>query len=204
VSSPSPFLYRVALLLALMIVISAVDLFRNRGQAMKFREYGFVLIAGLLGALIGTTTDLITSRISPDYFIWGKGLAAGAKLRQEAAFLGMRVGFSAGVIGGAIALFSCRGARTQPPVSSRALLRALWIPLAGAMLGGLWVPVLFSRLDPLRFAAQLDKVLGPVQINRFREVWWIHIGLYAGLIVGLATMIRKLRKKANFHAAQQG
>jgi hypothetical protein len=27
------------------------------------------------------------------------------------------------------------------------------------------------------------------QIARFRRVWWIHTGLYAGLVAGLAAMI---------------
>jgi len=186
--SPS-FSNRLLLLVALMAVISAIDFYRNRSQATKFREYGFIVLTGLLGAGVGFGNDLITSSISPDYFILGKGLEKGPDLRMEAALMGLQVGFSGGVIAGAICLFVTRRKSVQPPVDFSRLLKKLWIPVAGAILGGIMLAALCPRFDPANFAAQLDTLLNPDGINRFREVWWIHVGLYAGLVAGLAVMI---------------
>ncbi|HZM02739.1 MAG TPA: hypothetical protein VFC44_06920 [Candidatus Saccharimonadales bacterium] len=194
-SNASPFLYRVALLLVLMLIVSVADLARNGAKAIKFREYGFILIAGVFGAVIGTGTDPVTSSISPDYFVFGKGLEAGPNLPKQAALLGMRVGFSGGIMGGAIALFACRGKRAQPPARFTRLLECLWMPISGAVLGAAVARLVFSKLDPVRFAAQLDRLLAPAQVARFRQVWWIHVGLYAGLIAGLAAMIFIVNKK---------
>ncbi len=52
-----PFSYRVALLLGLMMVAAAVDYWRRRQQATRYREYGFICIAGILGGLFGFAND---------------------------------------------------------------------------------------------------------------------------------------------------
>src|SRR5580658_10402493 len=100
-----PFSYRVVLLLGLMLVVAAADFYWKGPQATKFREYGFIVIAGAIGAAVGLANDLITSSISPDYFILGKGLEDGPNFRAQAGLFGLQVGFSAGVIGGAVSLF---------------------------------------------------------------------------------------------------
>jgi hypothetical protein len=190
----SPFDYRVTLLLALMAIISAIDLFRHRGAAIKHREYGFILVTGLLGAAVGVANDLITSSISPDYFILGKGLDEGPEFRSHVAQYGVQVGFSAGVIGGAICLFATRRKSPHPAVPFSILLRALWIPVLSAVIGAGIFPLIFSSFDPARFDSQLNGLLENAQKSKFREVWWIHVGLYAGFAAGLAVMIKKISK----------
>lgn len=190
----SSFCYRVALLLGLMAIVAGVDFYRNGVKSIKFREYGFVLVAGLLGAIVGAANDFMTSNYSPEYFVWGKGLLDNANLRRDATLLGLRVGFSAGIIGGAICLFACRGKSAHPPATFSSMFGNLWMPVAGAIVGGIVIPVLFSKIDPARFSLHLD-FLGPLRLDRFRRVWWINTGLYAGLLLGLGAMILDLRKK---------
>ncbi len=193
------FATRFILLLGLMLVLSVIDLCLNKGKATRYREYGFILVTGALGAAIGWGNDLITSSISPDYFVLGKGLTEGATLRMEACLYGMQVGFSAGVIGGAISLFAARRKSAHPPAAYATLFRLLWLPVIGAILFGFLFPILFSGFDPARFAAQLDGVIDSGRISQFLRVWWIHVGLYSGLAVGLLITVSRIlaaRKKS--------
>jgi len=189
------FLYRIILLVVLMLVVSLVDFSRKGAQATKYREYGFILITGAVGAIIGFVNDLITSSISPEYFTLGKGLEESPDLRVQAGLFGLRVGFSAGVIGGAICLYASRRKSACPPIKCSRLLQMLWMPVAGAILCGMALPLAFSNFDPARFSAQLDTLLDAEKIRRFRQVWWCHIGLYAGMVMGLATMICRAAKE---------
>jgi hypothetical protein len=188
--SGNSFLYRVVLLVGLMLIISLVELKQKGAQAGKFREYGFVLAAGIIGALVGFVNDLITSSISPDYFILGKGLDEGANLRLEAGLFGLQVGFSAGVIGGATCLYACRRKTRYPPARYSTLFKMLWMPVLAAVAGGILLPLACSQFDPVRFATQLGSLLDAEKISRFRRVWWIHAGLYLGMIIGLVAMVR--------------
>jgi hypothetical protein len=189
------FSYRVFLLLGLMLVVSLLDFYRNGAQAIKSREYGFVLIAGALGAIVGFINDLITSSISPEYFILGKGLEESPDLRMQAGLFGLRVGFSAGVIGGAVCLYASRRKSAYPPAKFSRLLRLLWMPVAGAILAGIALPLAFSKFDPARFSLQLRGLLNAGGIKRFLQVWWTHVGLYAGMAIGLTAMILRAVKE---------
>jgi hypothetical protein len=147
----------------------------------------------MLGGLVGFANDCVTSTISPDYFILGKGLEDGAGLRWRAGVYGFKAGLSAGAIGGAICLF-VRGRKSRFSMEQmRGLLRSLWMPVAGAILLGVMLPIIAGGFDPLSLSGRLGSLLNTDQIGRFRRVWWIHVGLYAGLIIGLAAMI--LRRK---------
>jgi hypothetical protein len=187
--STNSFVHRVVLLVGMMLIVALGDYSRNGRQGVKMREYGFILLAGVAGSLFGFFNDLITSSISPDYFILGKGLEAGPGLRMGAGLYGLQTGFSAGVIGGAIGLFATRRKTARPPLPVLRLLQLLWLPVAAAVVGGILLPLAFSKFDPARFAAQLEPMLNAERIGRFREVWWIHVGLYTGLAAGLTAMI---------------
>ena len=191
-----PFSYRIVLLLGLMLVVSLVDSYRKGAQATKFREYGFIIITGAMGAIVGFVNDLITSSISPEYFTWGKGLEEGPDLRLQAGLLGLRVGVSAGIIGGAVCLYASRRNSMYPPVKCSRLLQMLWMPIAGAIFCGIAIPLAFSQSDPAHFSAQLNGLLDAGKLNRFRQVWWIHVGLYVGMFIGLvATLLRAARER---------
>jgi len=195
---PIPFSYRVILLLGLMLGVSVVDFCRNGARAARFREYGFILITGAVGAVVGCGNDWITSGISPDYFTLGKGLEEGPDLRIQAALFGLRVGFSAGVIGGAVCLYASRRKSAHPPVPFLRLFGMLWMPVAGAILCGIVLPLGFSGFDPARFSEKLDILVDSARVSRFLRVWWTHAGLYAGMVVGLTAMVvRAARGRKN-------
>ena len=145
-SNHFPFSYRIVLLLGLMILVALVDFYRKGREATKFREYGFVIIAGTIEAAVGLVNDLITSSISPDYFILGKGLEDGPNLRIQAGLFGLQVGFSGGVIAGAVCLYASRRKSAYPPLKFSHLLRMLWMPVTGAIFCGIAVPFVFQNL----------------------------------------------------------
>jgi hypothetical protein len=189
------FANRVLLLLALMAVAAIVDLKRNGRTASKHREYGFILVSGIVGALAGLGNDLITVTISPEYFVFGKDLEPGEDLRWRAGVFGIKEGLSAGIIGGAICLFATAEKSGLSKARMRYLLVKLWMPLTGAGLVGGGLPLIAGKLDPLRISNNLSSFLNTEQIARFLRVWWIHCGLYAGMVVGLAVMIARIRKQ---------
>jgi len=63
------------------------------------------------------------------------------------------------------------------------------------------LPLGFSKFDPARFSAQLDILLDAGRISRFRQVWWTHIGLYAGMVIGLTAMLLRAAKERKNPAA---
>ncbi len=190
-----PFSLRIVLLIGFMLIVSLVDFYRKGPQATKFSEYSFLTIAGLLGAIVGLTSDSITSSISPEYFILGKGLEEGPDLRVQAGLFGVRVGFSAGIIGGAVCLYASRRKSTYLPVKCSRLLQMLWMPVTGAILCGIGLPLGLSKFDPAGFSAQLDTLLDTGKLSRFRQVWWTHLGLYLGTVIGVAIMLIRAVKE---------
>jgi hypothetical protein len=191
-----PFFYRVALLVGLTIVGVTVDFWGHGREAARYREYGFVWIAGILGGFIGFANDCVTSSISPDYFILGKGLEPGNDLRLQAGVYGFKAGLSAGLVGGAVCLFArSRKSGFSSQQMSR-LMRMLWMPAATAFLFGLALPFMAGGIDPMGLAARLDSLLTVDQIIRFKRVWWIHTGMYAGLVLGLIAMISRDRRQS--------
>jgi hypothetical protein len=189
------FANRVFLLLGLMAVVVLVDFKRHGRSASKHREYRFILIAGFIGGLAGLGNDMITSSISPEYFVFGKGLEPGKDLRWRAGIFGVKEGLSAGIIGGAICLFATAQERGFSTQRMRWLLGKLWMPLASAVLVAVALPLIAGKFDPLHLSNELNSFLSTEQIARFLWVWWIHCGLYAGLAVGLAVMIAQARRQ---------
>lgn len=189
--SGSSFNTRVALLLGLMLAVSMIDWYRNRAGATRFREYGFMLVTGIVGATIGGINDTVTSSISREFFILGKGLDDNPQLTVQSALYGMRAGFAAGIIGGAICLFATR---RRAAAGFGTLFRLLWIPVAAAILGGLIFQFAFSGFDPVHLRSQLAGLTDNDGAARFLRVWWTHVGLYGGLMIGLAVMIVRARR----------
>jgi hypothetical protein len=189
-----PYGCRVALLLLLMSLVAAIDRIRTGQKATKWKEYGFVVLSGVIGALVGVLNDLVTSSISPEYFVVGKGLDPGAGLTVRAGLLGMKAGFSAGAIAGAVCLYAGTGGRTFPPLAGRSLLGLVWRPVALATTGAVILALTCRRLDPFGFAILLDETLDSHRMQRFLTVWWIHSGLYLGLLLGVVWIIRDITR----------
>ena len=176
---------RAACLAGLMIIGAAVDLWRHGRAATRHKEYAFICLTGLIGCLAGTVNDLITSSISPEYFTAGKGLPSGEGFKQQVAMFGLRQGLSAGVIAGAVCLYVSRRKSKVPPLAFGSLLGLLWMPVVCGVAGALLLPMAAGRFDPAGLALKLDGAIAAAQVPPFLKVWWIHTGLYGGLLAGI-------------------
>ena len=187
-----PYWCRIALLLLVLSLAAGIDWLWNRQKATKWREYGFVVVSGIVGTVFGLLNDLITSSISPEYFIFGKGLDPGEGLTLRAGVLGMEAGFSAGAIAGAICLYASTRNDGRPPLAYRRLLGFLWRPVALAVTMAIVLALFFRQLDPFGLSIQLDGILASQQMERFLTVWRIHAGVYLGLLMSLVWITRDI------------
>ncbi|HUT34268.1 MAG TPA: hypothetical protein VNE39_12355 [Planctomycetota bacterium] len=189
-----PYWARAAALVALLSAVAAVDLAKHGRKATRWREYGFVLAAGAVAGLFGLANDLVTSSISPEYFILGKGLPT-ESLRRSAAALGLRAGFSAGVVAAAICVYVATRRAGRPPFPMCSLCLLMWRPFALAAGFAALLPLLLSGFDPLGLGEGLGDLVGPHQVRRFLSVWWTHLGLYLGLLAGVVWIAVDVARK---------
>lgn len=155
---------------------------RNRPQ-----EYSFLVIAGILASCFGVAIDSVTSRISPEYFIYGKGIAPNEFFQQSVAWVGIKAGFFAGV--GAAGLLLVLN-----PLPRKALKLVRFFPrvlFAAVGLGLVFGLVQYiSGLYQMELPVNLDEN----QLKRFMIVWFTHLGVYIGLFAGVIQSAFELRK----------
>jgi hypothetical protein len=188
-------LYRFAILILLLAAIAWIDWRQHRAAATKWREYTFLLAAGFLGGLVGILTDNLTVSISPDYFIWGKGIAADDGFRLRVTLLGLHAGFLAGVVVGGICLIANKPKPDRAKLSAVRLLGFAARPLLGGLVLAPIISLLTWHFDPMGFAAEFRDLLDASQAHRFALVWGMHLGMYAGGLLGLLWGFTGIRRR---------
>jgi len=193
-TSDASLIVRATLGIAIFTTLAIVDYRRNRERATRWREYAFLATCVALAVAYGIANDLITSRISVEYFLYFKGAAdrvsaeaaAHPELhRGELDVQAMRIGtlatWSVGLIVGA-AMLVTNTVGSSPRLRMRRLLLPVPIVFAtaiacAAVLGWLgWT----DRLPPIRenFA---EPSLRP---RNLMCVYAIHLGGYVGGAIG--------------------
>lgn len=191
--------YRVAVGVSIFAWMAIVDYRAHRQRATRWREYAFLFLCVGFAMAYGILNDLITSRISVEYFLYGKGVAervsaevAGDpdRFRGTLDVQAMRIGalatWSAGLIAGAAILITNSVGR-RPRLRMRSMLGLL--PLIGvsavafAIVGGL----LGYAGAFTRFSADFAEMVAKDEMRpaRFMAVFGIHLGGYVGALVGL-------------------
>jgi hypothetical protein len=197
------------LVLGLVLAATALwDRWRYGAEARRAGEYAFLLAVGLIGALVGGLLDQISVRVSPDYFVYGKGLEAGQGLIGRASLLGAQAGFVAGVVAGGVLLLVNQPQPQRPALSGWGALRialpwVVGVALAGEALGAFAL----APLDLMDLERELRGLLEPPRIEAFQVVWGMHAGLYAGAALGLvvaAWRVRGARLRSGLPAAEVG
>ncbi len=190
-----PFWSRLLLLLAVLALLASWDRWRHGGEARRAREYAFLLVCGALGAALGGALDQVSVRVSPEYFVYGKGLDAGSGLAWRAAALGAQAGFVAGLVAGGVLLLTNQPRPERPPLPAAAVLRVTLPWLLGAALLGEAAGALAAPLDPLGLHRDLDGLVEPAAQKAFLRVWGMHAGLYLGALTGLVVAAVRLRRR---------
>jgi hypothetical protein len=189
-----PFVYRALVLLVVLFVLGTLDFLRHGRKATRWREYLFLVAWATIGAVVGISTDAVTSRLSPEYFTVGKGVQGGEGFDSRALLLGAHAGFLAGAVAAICCLVANNPRSGLPVLPYRTLSRLALISLALTVCGGLVVGI------PLAFgvaSALVPWVELPVTTDRaaaFITAWGIHTGLYAGLLVGIVIAVVRTRR----------
>jgi hypothetical protein len=186
---------RVGILFAFLALVAAWDLARNRRLATKWREYSFLLAGGGLGALFGVANDLLTSRISPEYFVAGKGLEPGDGFLLRVCELGAYAGFVGGTIAACVLLFANSRSSESPLLGYSDLVAITVRCLVFAAVAGLVAGIAAHLVRAEQFAPDLELALTPETHHRFVVAWAAHAGVYSGLLAGVIGGVLRIRKK---------
>jgi hypothetical protein len=197
-SAVDPYVTRLACLLLFFAAGALVDLAIRGRRATRWREYASILLIGCAGALAGIACDAATSAISPDYFVYGKGLVRGATLTREAMLVGARAGFSVGCIV-AGALWIANGPRDGVPALPAARIHRLSLVVLAhaaivALLSGGIATIAQLPVPYVRWAGVLRLP------QRFATVWWTHLGAYSGALLGVIVGVVLLRRERRARA----
>ena len=187
---------RVAVGAAIFAAMALVDYRRNGPAARRWREYQLLLAAAGVAMIYGVVNDQITVSISWEYFYYGKGIDSVlgsvvpppmAGLRWEAAKIGLKATWSAGLIAGVVLLFANNPSRRWPQLPMKTLYRLLAVLLAGPVLGAVAGGVLGWMGALAHLSADLADVvrLGLWRPHSFLCVYGIHLGGYAGGLVAV-------------------
>src|SRR5271170_2430723 len=175
--------------------LAIADLARHGRSATRWREYAVLAAAVGAAMLYGVVNDQITSAISWEYFYYGKELdkvlgpatpPQAWGLHWEAAKVGLKATWSAGLIFGVVLLLSNNPFRNLPRLRNRELLGMLPIIVITAaglgIIGGLLGYGGF--LSPL--SADFQEMLRAdiFRPRRFICTWGIHLGGYVGGFLG--------------------
>lgn len=203
--------WRIAVGVSIFIVLAIVDYRANRTRATRWREYLFLLICVACALAYGILNDLVTSRISVEYFLFGKGVAermsADAAAHPESNRLALdlqaiRIGalatWSAGLIAGA-AMLMTNSLSARPRLKMRRMLVLIPVIAAGAIAcaaigGGLGASGFLTRFST-DFAEMVAR--DEMRPARFMAVFGIHLGGYAGGMLGLIASCVVIWKRRN-------
>jgi hypothetical protein len=197
---------RVIAGISIFTVLAIVDLRRNGRAATRWREYGVLLAAVLVAMAYGVINDQITCTISPEYFLYGKEIDKiigdawppdMAALRWEAAKVGLKATWSAGLVFGVVLLLANNPFRGWPRLRNRELVRLL--PLVVGCAAGLgFIGGVLGYYGFLLHASTDFEMMMRADIfrpRRFMCTWGVHLGGYLGglmgTVVAVGIMIRR-------------
>jgi hypothetical protein len=195
--APDPYVWRLTVLLGILLLVAGVDLYRRPTGTRRWLDYAIPLLGGAIGAIVGWINDVfVTSPLSPDYFMLGKGIAGGEGFERRVAALGLQAGMGPGILTGALYAYVNLRRSEQPSLRTSQLALQLGKPLALAIATGILLPLLLGSWDPLGFRPVLTRAISVEGVRNFLRVWWIHVGVYLGTLLGLiwgATTIHRKR-----------
>jgi len=206
-------LTRVAIGCSIFAVLAMIDLARSGRRATRWREYMFLILAVVLAMAYGAINDAIASRVSWEFFFYGKGLSDQlgpqvppdpVALRSAAIGVGLRATWSAGLIAGVALLIANNPRQGRTRLTYRTLsvllvvilLTAALFAFAGAVVGGMgWL----TWTNPDIAAIAKENLFRPKQ---FMTVYGMNMGGYAGGILGTAICITWIARRRKMQSTK--
>jgi hypothetical protein len=197
---------RVAIGASIFAALALSDVYRNGRNARRWREYSFLLVTTAILMAYGAANDAITCRISWEYFYYGKDLAAVlgphtppavVPLTIEAAKVGLRATWSAGLIIGVALLLANNPRPGRPQLPFRRLLALMPGVLLAVILSGVALG-LIGYHGGLAWTSHELRLLAHDNLFRppnFMAVFGIHLGAYLGGALGTIWAVSKILRE---------
>ncbi len=192
---PATLSERILAVLILLTVVALIDWLVKREKATRWREYSFLVLGGLVGAVFGVLIDQMTYRISPDYFLYAKNLSV-HDFDWNVIKLGAQAGMTAGVITVGVLMIGNTVFRKEPVLPLRGLIRYVGISMIASLGAALMLGLVFAFALPDSVVGSYNEVITPDKMLRFKAVVGAHYGLYLGGIVATAICIVLFRRGA--------
>jgi hypothetical protein len=184
----------------IFLVLAIVDLRKNGKQATRWREYLFLLACAAAAMVYGVVNDQITSRISWEYFYFGKGLDAvlgpvllpdAGRLHYEAIKVGMKATWTVGLIIGVALLLANNPLGNRPRLSHGRLCSALAIIFGITVIFAVGFGVAGYFGVPAHFSDDFRQMIAHDEFRpyRFICVFGVHLGGYVGGLVGCVVAV---------------
>jgi len=168
------YILRFGALVLFIIALISYDLIRKKDYT-RLKEYSVIFIAAFATGVFGIIIDMLTCRISPEYFRHGKGV----NTVHEIIIMGGLAGISAGFFLTAILVYINRNNDRKFQVLKYLPLCFVLSVLFAAGMGAIryyWASYRFDDLEIL---------MNPAEIHMFMTVWFVHLGVYAGGVIGV-------------------
>jgi len=193
-------LVRVAAGGLFFLTLGIWDLARHGRSGKRWREYLFLLAAVAAAMLYGIINDQITVSISWEYFFYGKELAADYSttsppemlwLRWEAAKIGLKATWTAGLLIGVAVLFANNPRPNRPQLPYRRIYGM--IPAVFAFAAVTAVVLGLAGYFGV-FAAFFREIVSEDlwRPGHFMAVWGAHLGGYIGGGLGTAWAVWRI------------
>lgn len=184
------------------------DVRRKGPEAKRWREYVFLLATVAASMVYAGLSDQISSAVSWEYFYYhDPGIAAAmgshlppaaATVHWEAMKLGLRAGWTPGLLVGVILLLANNPSRTRPQLTYATLARQAVVIAAGAAALSILAGVAgclgaFDRLldEPMIGAA--------LRLHNFMSAYGMHVGAYVGGTAGMVVAVWRVWKLRRCH-----
>ena len=206
---------RVAIGVGVLAVLAGWDVYRNGARATRWREYLFLVACVAVALVYGALNDQVTTTVSWEYFAYGKGVADALPpgeppnspaFRWEAAKVGMKATWSAGLIVGVALLIANNPRRDRRPrlsygrlfrlvplVFAAVVLAAICLGVAGYL--GAFLPVNEDFREMLRRDQWRPR--------RFMAVFGMHMGGYAGGVIGTVLAVVRVSRARKVQSPQE-
>lgn len=194
-------------------VLAVVDLIQHGRNATRWREYVFLALCVGVAMLYGIANDEVTSRISWEYFYYGKELAPiigpdtppnPAALDWQAARIGAAATWWAGLVIGASILMANNASRRLPRLSCTRLVARLSAIIGITVLSASILGLIGNRFL-LNWISEDFQELASTNLwhpRHFMTVYGIHLGGYlGGAIATVFAVVSVIRERKNRQCA---
>ena len=197
---------RIGVGVTVFLALAVADLRRHGRQATRWREYLFLLAAVVVALVYGVINDQATSRISWEYFYYGKELSPllgdrlppdPSRLSWEAAKVGLKATWSVGLLVGVAILLANNPSARRPQLSFARLMRRMPMIVLSAFACAALLGIVGYTGGLTRLSDDFQEMVRRDEFRpyRFMAVYGMHLGGYIGGAVGMVAAIVSIRRE---------